>query len=110
MHVGDFLLAVASLDEILDHAAAERARAVEGDERDEVGEVLRREVAHELRHAGRLHLEHRPRLTLAEHFRGQLVRQWDLLDVNRLVAALLDVRDRIADDRQRAQAEEVHLE
>ena len=110
MHVCDFLLAVAAGDEVLDHARAQRPRAVERDRRDEVGEFLRREVFDELRHAARFHLEHGARLAVAEHLRGQFVFQRNLFDVDRLAAIFFDVLDAVRDDRERAQAEEVHLQ
>ena len=43
VQVSDFLFTVTALDEIIDHAAAQRARTVEGDERDHVFKVLRRQ-------------------------------------------------------------------
>ncbi len=109
MHISNFLFAMTAGDEILDHAAAERPRTVEGHKRDEVGEVLRCEVAHELGHTGRLHLEHGARLALTEHLRRHFVRQRDFLDIDLLVATLLDIGNGIADDSQCAQAEEVHF-
>ena len=97
-------------NEVFHHARAERPRPVERDGRDEVCEALRREVLHERRHAARLHLEHGARLALAEHLRCLLIYERYAVDIECLAAVLLDVLDGIRDDRERAQAEEVHLE
>ena len=63
----------AARDEVIHHARAQRSRTVERDGRDEVGEAGRRDVLDEVRHAARLHLEHRPRAPLAEHLARELV-------------------------------------
>ena len=44
MHIGDLFTPVTSRDKILDHATAERSRAVQRNERNEIGEIARRKL------------------------------------------------------------------
>ena len=110
MQVGHFLLAVPARNEIRHHAAAQGARPVERDRRDEVLEVFRLQVLDEIRHARRFHLEDRTRIAAAEHLGCLLVLKRYRVDVDRDAAALLDVLQGVGDDRERAQAKEVHLQ
>ena len=62
VHLRDRLATVLAVDEVLHHAGAERARAVERDGGDDVLEAVGLEVLEELLHAARLELEDARRL------------------------------------------------
>jgi len=102
-------VAVLPLDEVLDHPGAERARAVEGVHRDEVLERLRVELAQVLRHAGGLELEDADRVAPAEEGVGLGVVEGEGVEVE-AHAARREHLQAVLQDRQRAQAEKVHLE
>jgi hypothetical protein len=57
VHLRDGLAPVLAVDEVLHHARAERARAVEGHGGDDVLEAVGLEVLEELLHPARLELE-----------------------------------------------------
>ena len=128
----DRLLAVHAVDVGRDHAGAERSGSVEGDECDDLLVLLGLHALDGGRHAAGLDLEHARRMALAHE--GVDVRigevnlvnvdvdaggpvldagahRWrHLLDVGEAGMAVADVGERLGDDRQGAQAEEVHLE
>ncbi len=106
---------VLAVDEILDHAAAERARAVEGDGGDDVLEGVGLEVLEELLHAARLELEDAGGLAGLEELVGRRVVERDGAEVEGLllgleVGALVDEADGDVDDREGLEAEEVELD
>src|SRR5215204_2612877 len=106
----DRLLAVVAVDEVVHHAAVERAGAVEGVEGREVFEGLGAELPADLLHARRLELEDGLGVPLREQLVGLRV---VLRDVDPADLAPVHLPDRpaaLVDDGQRRQAEEVHLE
>ncbi len=98
MEVGDLLAAVTAVDEVGDHAAAQRPRPVEGDEGDEVFEPLGLELFDEVGHAARLHLEDAGRFAGRQHGARLGVGEGDGIDVDVEAAVLFDVGEGIADD------------
>ena len=85
-----------------------RAGAVERDGRDDVLKVLRAHVGEEGAHAARFQLEHAVRLAFGDHVVDRLVIQRDVLGLH-IDPGLAHQVERVADDRERAQAQEVHL-
>ena len=85
------------------------AGAVQADQSDDVFQILRLQAHQHLLHAGGFQLEHALGIALAQHFIGVRVVVVQLLD-GELRVMLLHGGLRIADDRQGAQAEEVHLQ
>ena len=86
------------------------ARPVERDDGDEVLELRGPDLAQRLLHAGALELEHAGGVAAGEHLVGLLVVQRQLVDLDAHAAGLLDDLQRLLDDVEVAQAEEVHLE
>ena len=97
-------------DEVVDHAAAQRAGPIEGVERDEVVEPLRLGLAQDVAHARALELEHAVGQALAKQLVRLAVVERDVVDVQLGARRALDLGERVLDQRQRAEAEEVHLE
>ena len=110
MQVRHLLLAVPARDEVRHHAAAQRPWPIECDRRNEVLEAFWLQILDEIRHARRFHLKDRARIAAAEHLCRLLIFERYLVDVDRDAVALLDVLQGVSDDRERAQAEEVHLQ
>ena len=106
----DLGLALLARDVVVDHAALERPGPVERVERDEVVEPLRLGLAQQLAHARALELEDAVGLAVAEELVGLRVVERDGVDVDVDALGPLDLVERIADERQRAQPEEVHLQ
>ena len=97
-------------DEVVDHAALERARPVERVQRDQVVEPLRLRLPQQFAHARALELEHAIGLPVAEQLVGLCVVQRDRVDVEVDALGAFDLVERVADERERAQAQEVHLQ
>ncbi len=106
----DLGLALLARDEVVDHPALERAGTVERVQRDQVVEPLRLGLAQQLAHARALELEHAVGLAVPEQLVGLLVVERDGVDVEVDAFGALDLAERVADQGQRAQAEEVHLQ
>ena len=86
------------------------AGAVQGHQRHEVGELSGPHLAQRIPHARRLKLEHPERITLGEHaVRGRVV-QGQRLDVEVFARGLADQPQRVLDDVEVAQPQEVHLQ
>ena len=83
---------------------------VECVQRDEVVEALGLGLAQQLAHARALELEDAVGLAVAEELVGLGIVERDRVDVDRDVLRPLDFVEGIADEGQRAQPEEVHLE
>ena len=107
--------AVLAVDEVLDHAGAERARAVERDGGDDVLEAVGLEVLEELLHPARLELEDALRLARGEERVGRACRRAGCARGRAScfsrceVGARVDEAHRDVEHRQRLQAEEVEL-
>ncbi len=85
-----------------------RARPVEGDERDQILELRRLDLAERLAHAGRLELEDAARVSPGEHRVGLRVVERKLRQVAGVGA--VDQLERGVDDVEVPEPEEVHLE
>jgi hypothetical protein len=112
MGIRDVDAAVLSLDEVLDHAGAEGAGAVEGDGGDDVLEAVGLELLEEGLHAARLELEDVRGLARAQERVGRGIVERDAVDADRVafaIGAAVDHPHRDVDDGERAQAEEVEL-
>ena len=106
----DLGLALLARDVVVDHAAAQRTRPVERVERDQVVEPLRLRLAQDVAHAAALELEDAVGLPVLEDLIGLRIVERDVVDVEIDAGGPLDLRDRVEDQRQRAQPEEVHLQ
>lgn len=106
--VNDLRLALLAGDEVRDEL--HRARAVDGQKRDDMFERLHAERAAEILHAAGFQLEHRHRVAALEHLEGLRVVERNLHHVDVDAVILLDHVQRVFDDGQRPQPEEVHLQ
>ena len=97
-----------ALDEVVDHG--HRAGAVERVQRGQVFEAVGLVAAQNVAHAGRFELEHAAGEALAEDLVGRRVveRQIFLDDLH--AVALLDHLERVVDEREGGEPEEIHLE
>ena len=86
-----------------------RARPVEGDERDQVLELGRLDLAQRLAHPRRLELEDADRVAALQQLVGLLVVERDRLDVDVAVRRTQQL-DGLLDHVEVAEAEEVHLQ
>ncbi len=112
MRVGDPLAAVLAVDEDVHHPAVERPGAVEGAGGDDVLEDVGLELPHHLGEAARLHLEHARRVAARDDLVGLLVVERQERDVELAVVGQppVDQLDRVVDDGERGEAEEVELD
>ena len=104
------LAAVLAVDEVRNHAALDRSRAVQRVEGAQVLQPLRLVAAADVAHALGFELEHAACEALGEELVRRGVVQRDAVLGRALARALLDPAERIFDDRQRRQPQEVHLE
>ena len=103
-------LAVTAGDKVLRHTRAQGTRTVESHEWNQILKAFRRQIHNQLCNARRLQLENTGRFAAAEHIAGFLIMQRDIIDIHYLACRLLDELDAVANNRQRAQAEKVHLQ
>ena len=94
---------------ILHHTAAQRPGPVEGHHGDDVLETGGLEVPQVLLHALAFQLEHGVGVAGGEHLEGLRIVQGDVVQVDLFAAALFDVLQRVVQQRQGAQAQQVHL-
>jgi len=106
--VDDLGLALLTGDEVGDEL--HRAGAVDRQQRDDVFERLHPERAAEVLHAAGFQLEHRDGVAALEHFEGLGVVERNFHHVEFDAVILPDHVERVLDDGQRPQPEEVHLE
>ena len=97
-----------SLDIIRDKI--HRTRPVKRNAGDDVLQRLRLQLLHKALHAGRLELEDALALTLADHLHDLRIVIIDGGEIDLLAGPLLSHLHGILDHRQRAQAQEVHLQ
>ena len=95
---------------LVDHAGVERAGAVERVERGEVLELRRARLAEQVDHAARLELEHALGAPFLEEAEDVGIVEREVVDVDVVSVLRLRRLDGVVDDRQRPQAEEVHLQ
>ena len=103
--VGERHLLAPCLSRRVHRDVAHRPGPIEGDERDQVLELRRLDGAQRLAHARRLELEHAGRVAAREH-RVRL----RIVERKRADVDAADELDRLVDDVEVAQPEEVHLE
>ena len=101
----DALLAVYEVGNII-----HRPRPVERIHCDQVFEALGLQLLQPLLHAGRLELEDRGGVAASVEFIGSLVVDGNGFDVDVQAVAFLDQVERLVDDRQGVEAQEVHLQ
>ena len=108
VEVGDRLLAVLAAD--VGRDVVHRAGAVERDHRREVVDRGRAQLADVAAHARGLELEDAGRLARGQQLEGLRVVERDRVEIDGDPAVLLDEVDRLAQDRQVREAQEVELE
>ena len=99
-----------AVDEVVDHAALDGPGAVEGVQGDQVLELPRLGLPQDLPHARALELEDAERLALAEQVERLRVGERQVLHHDARARGRRDLLEGVVDERQRAQAQEVHLE
>ena len=97
-----------AVDEVVDHV--HRAGPVEGVQRDQVLQPIGSIADQNVLHAVRFKLEDARRLSVAEHLVSRLVVERQVLDNHRFASMLLDQRQRVRNDGERRQTQEVHLQ
>ena len=91
------------------HAGAERPRTIQRVQGHQVFEPVGRELADQRAHAAALQLEHADGVALPQHLVGRRVVQREVVDVDGR-APVRQQPDRVLDDGQVPQPEEVHLQ
>src|SRR5699024_8324404 len=106
--------AVLAINEVLDHAGLERARAVERNQSDDIFEYGWLQALYEAAHTGRFKLEYGGCIALLQQLESNPVIQRDLADIDGRFVPPFQPRSRrlhrIVDDSQRAQTQEVELD
>ena len=109
--VDHFLLAVFAGNEIVHHAALNGARTIERVQRAQVLNALRPVAPQDVLHAAGFKLEYAGGVALVEDLDvRELVIQRDLLHHDALAVNGLDQLQRVIHNRQRRQAQKVHLQ
>ncbi len=100
-----------AIDEVRDHAALNRPRAVKSVQRTQILDAIGLIAAQDVLHARRFELEHAARQAIAEDLLVRLgVVERQIFDDDLLAAVLFDQLECVVNDRERGQAEKVHLE
>ena len=94
---------------VVDHAPLEGPGAVEGVDGDDVAEVIGLHPLEEIADPAALELKDPLRLPAAEKIERRLVVEWEGERIGAMAGGLGDDVDRLGDDGQVAEAEEVHL-
>ena len=110
MDRGDVLPPVLAQREVRMRISAHRAGAVEGDGRGDVLEVVRLHEPQQALQASPIQLEHAQSLAPGQELVGIRGHPGPVLEIEVHTLVLLDVLDRIGDDREVPQAQEVHLD
>ena len=103
------LAAMLDGDVVVDHTPLERPGAVEGVDGDDVAEVIGLHPLEEIADPAALELKDPLRLPAAEKIERRLVVEWEGERIGAMAGGLGDDVDRLGDDGQVAEAEEVHL-
>lgn len=106
----DLLPVVLAVGVVVVRVHAHRAGAVERADRDDVVEHRGLHAAQQVAHGPAVQLEHAERVAAGEELVGFLVLDAQGVEVDVDPAVGLDVVDRVTDDRQVPQAQEVHLQ
>ena len=102
-------LAVAASNEVFGHARAQRARAVEGDERNQILEARWRKVHNKLRDACGFQLEDTGGVAFAQHGAGCFVLKRYIINIHHFTGGLFNKFNAVADNGQGTQAQKVHF-
>ncbi len=108
--VGDSLAAVLALNEVFHHAALQRAGAVECVERAQISDARGLVLAQNVAHTGRFKLEHAAGVGLRENFVRLGVVKREIVERGLRAGMRGDQVERVLDDVERGEAQEVHLE
>ena len=106
----DLLPGVLAVGVVVVRVGAHRAGPVQRADRGDVVELGGRHPAQQVAHRPAVELEHAEGVAAGQQLVGRRVVQRDRLDLQPRLAVELDVLQRVVDDREVAQAEEVHLE
>ena len=106
----DRLAAVLATGVLVVGVGTHRAGTVERADGRDVGERIGLQRAEQRTHAGAVELEDAEGVTAAHQLVGRPVLEAELLQDDRLAAVDLDVADRVVEDAEVGQAEEVHLD
>ena len=101
-------LAVLAVDVVVEHV--HRPGSEQRDERDDVLDGTDLELAAQVAHPAGFQLEHADGVRLVQQVERLRVVERNLVDVEALAGGLFDEIERVLDDRQRLQPEEVHLQ
>ena len=99
-----------AVDEVVDHAALNRAGAVERVERGEILDAAGLIAAQDVAHARRFELEDAAGEGLGEDLVGGGIVERQVLGHQLDAVALLDHLERVVDEGEGGEAEEIHLE
>jgi len=102
--------AVLAVDEIVHHARSERPGSVEGDDRNQLLEVLGAQLRDELGHTGGLDLKHALRVATRQQRVGLRIVERHVLDPKVRVVGLANSAPRIRDRGEGLEPEEVELD
>src|SRR5271157_614952 len=108
--VGDFCLALFSIDEVVDHAALDGAGAVEGVEGGEVLDARGVIAAEDVAHTVGFKLKDGRGISAGEELVGGFVVEDAIVNFDFDAAVLLDHLDRVMQHGERGEAEEIHFE
>ena len=108
VEVGNGLEAVLAPGVLVD--VAHGAGPVESHRRHDVRELVRLHVAQDLAHAAALQLENAARLTRGEKLVDARIVEGDLVRLDHVAPDLLHILDSALDQRQRGEAQDIHLE
>ena len=99
-----------AFDEVVDHPAADRARAIEGIECREVLDAGRFEFPQDIFHAGAFKLEHASREPRRKELIRLFVIQREVVHVQLESFVLFQHLQRVFDDRERREGEKIHFQ
>ena len=97
-------------DEVVDHAAAQRAGPIQRVQRDQIIEALRLGLAENVAHARALELEDAVGRAVGENLVRLRIVERNRVEVEHLAGRRADFLDRVVQQRQRAEPEEIHLQ
>ncbi|CAB4835646.1 unannotated protein [freshwater metagenome] len=110
VQVGDLLATVLAVGVVVVHVRGHGTRAIQGDERGHVLEAIGPHRTDERAHRWRLELEHADGVATTQQLVGLGIVERHVVDVDIDAAGGLDEHERVGDDIEVAQPEEVHLE